>query len=233
MPPTNPLIALVDDTNGVSGLTGHEVCLSWKNGKKGIVFCGGQLERSVLRALGGCFVAICVAAGSAFAADVSGRMKQFERQLGVLDGRASQQYAYSERLRERAAPLVPAYNGEYRGVLLKEARDAAQRHRVPEDLFLRLVNHESRWNVRAVSPKGARGLAQLMPETARALKVNPDDPSENLEGGARYLAAQYTRFRSWRLALAAYNAGPGAVEKYGDVPPFKETQDYVRTILGE
>ncbi|WP_299756728.1 lytic transglycosylase domain-containing protein, partial [uncultured Boseongicola sp.] len=66
-----------------------------------------------------------------------------------------------------------------------------------------------------------------------ALRVNPDDPSENLEGGARYLAQQDARFRTWRLALAAYNAGPGAVEKYGDVTPFRETQDYVRTILGE
>ena len=233
MPPTNPLIALVDDTNGVSGLTGHEVCLSWKNGKKGIVFYGGQLERSVLRALGGYFVAFCVAGSSVYAADLSDRMKRFEQQLGVLDGRASQQYAYSDRLRERVEPLVPVYDGSYHGTLLKDARDAAQRHRVPEDLFLRLVDQESRWDVRAVSPKGARGLAQLMPETAKTLKVNPDDPKENLEGGARYLAAQYARFGSWRLALAAYNAGPGAVEKYGDVPPFEETQNYVKVILGE
>ncbi|CAN0606753.1 unnamed protein product [Ectocarpus sp. 12 AP-2014] len=71
-----------------------------------------------------------------------------------------------------------------------------------------------------------------MPGTARNLRVNPHNPAENLEGGARYLARQYRKFRSWRLALAAYNAGPGAVEKHGGVPPYRETQGYVRAILG-
>ena len=70
-----------------------------------------------------------------------------------------------------------------------------------------------------------------MPETARFLNVNPRMPSQNLEGGARYLAMQYQRFRSWRLALAAYNAGPEAVAKYGGVPPYSETQNYVKVIL--
>ena len=96
---------------------------------------------------------------------------------------------------------------------------------------MRLINHESRWNPKALSPKGAIGLAQLMPDTARLLNVNPRIPSQNLEGGARYLAIQYKRFGSWRLALAAYNTGPEAVVKYGGVPPYKETQNYVRIIL--
>jgi len=188
----------------------------------------------ILRALGGCAAVFSlVLAGAGSAADTSDKMTGFERQLRVLDGRAAQQYAHSSRLRPDESTGVPAYSGAYRGTLLKEARGAARRYNVPENLFLRLVDQESRWNIKAVSPKGARGLAQLMPDTARALRVNPDDPSENLEGGARYLAQQYARFRTWRLALAAYNAGPGAVEKYGDVPPFRETQDYVRTILGE
>ena len=76
------------------------------------------------------------------------------------------------------------------------------------------------------------GLAQLMPETAQGLAVNPQDPQENLDGGARYLRQMYDRFGSWRLALAAYNAGPGAVETHGGVPPFAETQGYIRAILG-
>jgi soluble lytic murein transglycosylase-like protein len=71
-----------------------------------------------------------------------------------------------------------------------------------------------------------------MPQTARRLGVDPRDPQQNLEGGARYLAAQYRKFGSWRLALAAYNAGPGAVEKHGGVPPYNETRNYVRVILG-
>lgn len=171
--------------------------------------------------------------GAGQAAERSDRMASFERQLRVLDGRAAEQYAHSSRFLPKQNSVVPPYSGAYRGTLIKEARGAARRYNVPEDLFLRLVDQESRWNIKAVSSKGARGLAQLMPETARLLKVDPSDPSQNLEGGARYLAQQYARFRSWRLALAAYNAGPGAVEKFGDVPPYRETQDYVRIILGE
>ena len=70
-----------------------------------------------------------------------------------------------------------------------------------------------------------------MPDTARLLNVNPRIPSQNLEGGGRYLAKQYKRFRSWRLALAAYDAGSEALVKYGGVPPYEETQNYVKVIL--
>jgi len=112
------------------------------------------------------------------------------------------------------------------------ARTAAHKHNVPEDLFLRLVQQESGWNPGAVSHKGAVGLAQLMPGTAQVLRVDPNDPKQNLEGGARYLRQQYDKFGSWQLALAAYNAGPGAVEKHGGVPPFNETKNYVRVIWG-
>ncbi len=113
------------------------------------------------------------------------------------------------------------------------ARDAAERHGVPTELFFKLIKQESNWRTNARSHKGAIGLAQLMPGTARALGVDPHDPAQNLEGGARYLSMQYRKFRSWRLALAAYNAGPEAVEKYNGVPPYRETQNYVRRILGE
>lgn len=86
----------------------------------------------------------------------------------------------------------------------------ARKYGIPEALFLRLVNQESRWNPNARSHKGAMGLAQLMPGTAAKLGVNPRDPVQNLEGGARYLRMMYNQFGDWRLALAAYNAGPGA-----------------------
>jgi len=96
-----------------------------------------------------------------------------------------------------------------------------------------LVWQESRWNTAAVSPVGATGLAQLMPGTARQLRVNPQDPDENLEGGARYLRMQLNTFNGdLEKALAAYNAGPGRVLSAGGVPRIRETQNYVTGILG-
>ncbi|MCL4105487.1 UNVERIFIED_CONTAM: hypothetical protein GTU68_055618 [Idotea baltica] len=112
------------------------------------------------------------------------------------------------------------------------ARSAAVRHDIPPDLFLRLIQQESGWNKDAVSSKGALGLAQLMPGTASDLGVDPNDAYQNLDGGARYLRAQYDDFRDWRLALAAYNAGPQAVRKHRGIPPFAETQGYVKAIWG-
>jgi soluble lytic murein transglycosylase-like protein len=165
----------------------------------------------------------------------SGR-SAFENALGVLDGRASQQYQGSARLTPGYAPAddgaIPRYSGNYRGQYLDAAKAAARKHGIPEDLFLRLVQQESGWDPTAVSHAGAIGLAQLMPATAARLGVDPEDPAANLDGGARYLAAQYARFKSWRLALAAYNAGPEAVVEYDGVPPYDETQGYVTAILG-
>lgn len=96
-----------------------------------------------------------------------------------------------------------------------------------------LVWQESRWREGAVSPAGARGLAQLMPGTARQMGVDPDDPSANLEGGARYLRAQLDTFGGdLEKALAAYNAGPGRVHQANGIPRIRETQNYVASILG-
>jgi hypothetical protein len=90
---------------------------------------------------------------------------------------------------------------------------------------------ESRGRQQAVSPKGALGIMQLMPGTAEQLGVNPFDPDANVHGGARYLAQQLARFQSLPLALAAYNAGPGAVVRWGGIPPYAETQSYVAQIM--
>ena len=103
---------------------------------------------------------------------------------------------------------------------------------VPVKLFDALISQESRYRPAARSHAGAIGLAQLMPGTARYLGIaNPWDPLENLRGGARYLREQLDRFGRWDLALAAYNAGPGNVRKHDGIPPFRETRNYVRTIL--
>lgn len=166
------------------------------------------------------------------------RASLFASQIAVLDGRAAQQYNDSVRLQPPRVEVppppgsVPAFSGRYDGPYLDLARDAAARHGIPADLFLRLVQQESGWNPQAVSPKGAIGLAQLMPGTAQLLGVDATDPVQNLEGGARYLRAQYETFGTWPLALAAYNAGPGAVQEHGGIPPYAETQGYVRAIWG-
>ena len=98
-------------------------------------------------------------------------------------------------------------------------------------LFVALVDQESRFDPRAVSPKGAQGLGQLMPQTAELLGVaDPFDPVENLNGAARYFVSQLATFGTVDLALAAYNAGPHRVDQYGGIPPFRETQNYVRVI---
>lgn len=186
------------------------------------------------------FATISMVSSAVVAQDLSTRTRTtlFGSQLDVLDGRAASQYANSIRLQPprievpSAANTGPQYNGNYRGQFLNMAKAAAQRNRVPEDLFLRLIQQESAWNPNAVSSAGALGLAQLMPGTARYLRVNPRDPAQNLDGGARYLREQYDEFGSWRLALAAYNAGPGAVQQYGGVPPYRETRNYVRVIWG-
>lgn len=97
-------------------------------------------------------------------------------------------------------------------------------------LFQALIKQESRFNVAISSPVGAYGLTQLMPGTASDLGVNRYDPMDNLRGGARYITTQLNRFGNIPHALAAYNAGPGRVIEYGGVPPFTETQGYVRNI---
>ena len=165
------------------------------------------------------------------------RQAIFANQARVLDTRAASQYTFSTRLRPDkfitdSATGPRPYTGSYRGEYYDLARAAARKHGIPEAIFLNLVQQESGWNPNAVSPKGAIGLAQLMPQTAKSLRVDPENPKENLDGGARYLARQYRKFGTWKLALAAYNAGPKAVKKHKGIPPYKETKNYVQKIWG-
>ena len=210
-------------------------------------------KRAALRRLSRVVIAMALSAGLAVPAAADGlrlngkgsksRLAQFERQTRLMDSRLAGQYQQSTRLRPKGistksvveldiATNIPAYRGNRRSQYLPHAKAMARKHGVPEDLFLRLVQQESGWNPSARSHKGARGLAQLMPGTAAKLGVDASDQVQNLEGGARYLRMMYNTFGSWRLALAAYNAGPGAVAKYGGVPPYRETRNYVRIIHG-
>jgi soluble lytic murein transglycosylase-like protein len=132
----------------------------------------------------------------------------------------------------RDGPQPPASvssSGDYDEVI----RSASDRHSIDADLVRAVIKAESDFNSNARSRKGAMGLMQLMPDTARLHNVlNAFDPVDNIEGGVRHLRMLLERYQGdLRLSLAAYNAGSGAVEKHGGIPPFVETRDYVRRVL--
>lgn len=113
------------------------------------------------------------------------------------------------------------------------------RHGFEPSVFVRQIRHESGFQPHVKSPVGAQGIAQIMPGTAKAWGVNPHDPQAALNAAAKAMAgyvrtyrrAGYSKVEAYRLALAAYNAGPGAVAKYGGIPPYRETQNYIKVIM--
>ncbi len=134
---------------------------------------------------------------------------------------------------ERAIADLAAHGGHVPAGYASAVAELAASYDLSPALIEALVWQESRWRADAVSPVGARGLAQLMPGTARDLGVDPLDPLANLEGGARYLREQLDRFDGdLEKALAAYNAGPGRVIRAGGIPRIRETQVYVASIMG-
>ena len=136
-----------------------------------------------------------------------------------------------QRARRRSTRLLPTPADSGLDLLIR--RFALEQGLSPR-LVQAVVQVESGYNPRALSSKGAMGLMQLMPDTARLMGVSdPWDPAQNIRGGTRYLARQLDRFSgNLVLALAAYNAGPTAVARYGGVPPYRETQNYVDKVLG-
>jgi soluble lytic murein transglycosylase-like protein len=137
-------------------------------------------------------------------------------------------YASDPKCRSLNWQKVPLNTSSYRS----EIHGAAQFNAVDESLIRAIIHAESAYQPDALSPRGAQGLMQLMPETQRKLKISdPFDPAANIEGGTRYLADLLLEFNGdISLAAAAYNAGPTAVHKYGGIPPYDETREYVKRV---
>jgi soluble lytic murein transglycosylase-like protein len=130
------------------------------------------------------------------------------------------------------APLIDAGNKIAGGTPEELADAAADKYHLPRALVRSVMKAESGFQLQALSPKGAIGLMQLMPETANDLGADPYDPAQNVDAGVRYLRDLLVKNHGWLWhALAAYNAGPGAVDKYNGIPPYPETINYINRVV--
>ncbi|RBY95168.1 lytic transglycosylase [Blastococcus sp. TF02-8] len=134
-----------------------------------------------------------------------------------------------------AAPTAaPSGSGSLAGVPYADLFSrSAGRYGLDASLLAAVAKQESNFDTQALSPAGAQGLMQFMPATAKGLGVNPMDPASAIDGAAKYLSSLTKQFGSTELALAAYNAGPATVSRYGGVPPYSETQNYVRSVMSK
>jgi len=166
-------------------------------------------------------------------AAVSARIQQIQTMIASADGVSSTPSTtgdFAATLQEASAP-----GGESSGQYDSMVEEAARRYGIEPAVLHGLIEQESGFDPSATSSAGAEGLTQLMPGTASSMGVsNPLNPSESIEGGARYLSQLLNQFGgNVSEALAAYNAGPGAVEQYGGIPPYGETESYVSKVLAD
>ena len=196
----------------------------------------GIIAKNAVRSMTLGLLALCLSSGSAFGqvykwvdedgiVNYSNTAPPADRDFAVLRFPC---YASDPKCRSVAWEKVPLNIRAFSG----EIREASASNAVDESLIRAVIHAESAYQVEALSPKGAQGLMQLMPDTQLELSVvNPFDPAENIDGGTRYLARLLAEFEGdVELAAAAYNAGASAVYRYGGVPPFEETREYVRRI---
>jgi soluble lytic murein transglycosylase-like protein len=197
-----------------------------------VVFEDGRVVKAVSWHLGPGSIEIVLAGGGSFTAD----LKRVDR---IVEDEVVSQEEVARELPELPpaaydlayrADRKPLFETPWNGLIEREAK----RQNVDAALVSAVIRAESNGNPRSVSRKGARGLMQLMPATARRLDVRfPFDPAQNVRGGVRYLKELAKRFESKpELVLAAYNAGEAAVSSFGGVPPYRETVGYVKRILG-
>ena len=183
--------------------------------------------------------------------DIGARVAQIQQQLAALtsgqaDASSTTSFASQLAAAQSAAGVTPTattaatagttnttLNAGTPSQYDAQITAAATKYGIDPALLKGLIRQESNFNASARSGAGAQGLTQLMPGTAATLGVDPSDPAQAIDGGANYLKQQLDRFGGDpSKALAAYNAGPGAVAKYGGVPPYAETQNYVKNVLG-
>jgi soluble lytic murein transglycosylase-like protein len=166
-------------------------------------------------------------------------VKLYQRDGGYTQLSASLVMRFEQELQDLtpvAAPVAAPAEPPIPAVVKKDPRElveaAARKNGLPPHFVHSVVAAESGYKPDALSPKGAIGLMQLMPATAQTYNVDPHDPGQNVEAGAAYLRDLLVKYNGdARLALAAYNAGPGAVDKYKGVPPYAETQTYIERVL--
>jgi len=149
--------------------------------------------------------------------------------IGEIESRFSQRVSSLEGRTIRGDDNYAASQDTFDDLI----KEYAQKYQIDHRLAKRLIEAESNFDPDAVSPRGAMGLMQLMPQTCQDLGIkDPFDERENLEGGMRYLRGLLNQFGSLPLALAAYNAGPSRVKEYGGIPPYSETQEFVKKVIG-
>lgn len=162
---------------------------------------------------------------------VQDRLQEIQGRIGDIIQRFEPTTRKAPQAQQQQSASRVAYSGpSFQSHINEVIERQSARHGVSPELIRAVVAQESGGNPGAMSKAGAIGLMQLMPDTARSLGVNPYDMEQNVDGGIRYLKDMARKFDSLDEVLAAYNAGPGAVQKFGGVPPYAETQDYVKKI---